>query len=113
MIAIGLLLYAAFQPYKAKYAAYNKVTIAMIGMMTISLFSAARITIASNKMYQATTFSVAFFGFVVFLPQIYLIIIVIKTTSMHNKLKRYISNNTEQDSDDHAVLINTASRELH
>ena len=30
MIAIGiLLLYAIFQPYKAKYAAYNKVTIAM------------------------------------------------------------------------------------
>ena len=113
MIAIGiLLLYAIFQPYKAKYAAYNKVTIAMIGMITITLFSAASVTIASNKMYQATKFSVALFGFIVFLPQIYLIIIVIKTTSMHNKLKRYISNNTEQDSDDHTVLI-TASRELH
>ena len=66
MAAIGiLLLYAIFQPYKAKYTAYNKVTIATIAMMTISLFSAASITIATNKMYQAVTFSIALFGFTI------------------------------------------------
>ena len=116
MTCIGiLLLYAIFQPYKAKYATYNKVTIAMIAMMTISLFSAASITIAYNKMYQAVTFSIALFGCTVFLPQIYVIIIVIKMTGAHSKLKRCISRvfklDQDSDLDDHTVLI-SAAREL-
>jgi hypothetical protein len=112
MVAIGiLLLYAIFQPYKAKYAAYNKVTITMIATLTITLFSAASLTIANNKMYQAITFSVTLFGFIILLPQIYLIIIVIKMTGVHNKLKKCIWNNsTQQDSED-SILI-AASREL-
>ena len=102
-----------FQPYKAKYAAYNKVTIAVLAMLTISLFSAASITIAIIKMYQATTFSVALFGFIILLPQIYLIIVVIKMTGVQKKLKKCIpvTFNTEQDSDEQTVLI-AASREL-
>ena len=116
MTCIGiLLLYAIFQPYKTKYAAYNKVTIAMIAMMTISLLSAASITIAYNKMYQAVTFSIALFGCTIFLPQIYIIIIIVKMTGVHSKLKSCISRvfNLDQDSDlnDHTVLI-SASREL-
>jgi hypothetical protein len=83
----------------------------MIGLMIIGFFSAASITIAANKMYQATTFSIALFGLTILLPQIYLIIIVIKMTGVHNKLKKCIWNNsTEQDSED-SILI-AASREL-
>ena len=114
MIAIGiLLLYVIFQPYKPKYAIYNKVMIAMIAMMIITLFSVASITIADNKMYQAVTFSIALFGLTIFLPQIYLIIVVIKMTGVYSKIKGCISKvfNLDQDSDDHAVLI-AASREL-
>jgi hypothetical protein len=114
IVTIGiLLLYANFQPYKFKYAAYNKVTVTMIGLMIIGFFSAASITIATNKMYQAITFSIALFGLTVFLPQIYLIIIVIKRTGVYNKLKncfKFWNNNTEQDSED-TILI-AASREL-
>jgi hypothetical protein len=67
IVAIGiLLLYAIFQPYKFKYVAYNKVTIAMIGMVIIGFISAATITIATNKMYQATAFSTALCGSIVF-----------------------------------------------
>ena len=114
MAAIGiLLLYAIFQPYKAKYAAYNKVTIAMIAMMTITLFSAASITIAANKMYQAVTFSVALFGFTILLPQIYLIVVIIKMTGVQNKIKFFSKDcniESDQDSDDHTLLI-AASRE--
>ena len=116
VIGIGiLLLYAIFQPYKTKYAIYNKVTITMIAMMIISLFSAASVIIAYNKMYQAATFSIALFGCTILLPLIYLIIIVIKMTGVQSKLKRYITKmlNLDQDSDlnDHTVLI-SASREL-
>ena len=114
MTAIGiLLLYVVFQPYKPKYATYNKVTVTMIAMMIISLFSAASITIANNKMYQAVTFSIALFGCTIFLPQIYLIIIVIKMTGVYSKVKRCISKvfTSDQDSEDHTLLI-AASREL-
>ena len=114
MIAIGiLLLYVIFQPYKPKYAIYNKVTIAMVAMISISSFSVASVTIANKKMHQAATFSIVLFGCTVCLPQIYLIIIIIKMTGMYSKLKRCISKvfTLDQDSEDHTLLI-AASREL-
>ena len=77
-------------------------------------FSTASITIVNNKMYQAATFSIiVLFGCTMILPQIYLIIIVIKMTAVYSKVKRCISEvfTSDQDSEDHTLLI-AASREL-
>ena len=117
MTAIGIIItfvchFPAIQS-QIRNIQQKLITIAMIVMMTKSLFSAASITIADNKMYQATTFSIVLFGCTIFLPHIFLIIIVIRITGVQNKFKKCTSKvfNIDQDSDDHTILI-AATREL-
>ena len=90
--SIILLLYAVFQPYKSKYAKYNKVTLAMITAIVVSIFSTANVFIAYNKMYQATTFAIAVLCITALVPQLYIVTIAIRWTGfcVYIKLKRLL-----------------------
>ena len=67
----------------------------MITAIVINLFSAANVCIAYNKMYQATTFSIAVLGVSALVPQLYIISIAIRWTGLCNlkftRLKRQIA----------------------
>ena len=91
--SILLLLYAIFQPYKSKYAIYNKVTSAMITVSIVSILSAANVIIAYNHMYQAATFAIALLSFTVIVPQLYIICVAIRWTGFCNftKLQRLMT----------------------
>ena len=78
IVTVLLTLYAVFQPYKAKYSAYNKVTTVMIAVMVASIFSTENITVAHNKMYEAITTSLVIFGFIVLLPLLYITAVTVK-----------------------------------
>ena len=80
--SIVLLLYFIFQPYKPKYAVYNKVTLAMITAIVVTIFSAANVCLAYNKMYQATKLSIAILGISSIVPQLYIIGMVIRWTGI-------------------------------
>ena len=81
IIATGiLLLYVLFEPYKAKYAAYNKVTAAMMVIVIMSILSAGSVSIAENKIYRALPFSTALFEITLVLPQLHITVMAIRWT---------------------------------
>ena len=91
IIATGLLiLHALFQPYKTKYAVYNKISITMIAMMVIALFSALNVSIASSKMHQARPVSIFLFGIVTTVPLIYITIVAVRWTGVCKCVKSYL-----------------------
>ena len=86
-----LFLHIICQPYKARYQYCNVVSIAMLTVIVLTLFSMVNVCIANSKMYQATTFSIALFCIIVFSPQLYLIAVGIKWAGFCNLKKSLTS----------------------
>ena len=107
-----LLLYAIIQPYKPKYKTSNKITVAMLAMLTITLFCGANISIAFNKMHRAVTFSLVLLGIMAALPQLYIVFVAIKWTGVHTFIKQKMKMKRTQEQDQcEESLLSAASRE--
>ena len=112
--SIVLLLYFIFQPYKLKYAVYNKVTIAMITAIVVLIFCTVNVRMAHYKMYQAANLSIALFGISSLVPQLYIISIAMKWIGIGKLillLKLLILNTDKsQISSEVSALINREDR---
>ena len=115
---IVLLLYAIFQPYKSKYAIYNKVTMTMLAIIVMSLLSVSNICVASTKMYQARSFSISTFSIVALLPQLYITTIAMRWTGVCSfirsnlpvsKLVQWCKKTEDDDPSEESLLV-AASR---
>ncbi len=93
--SIILFLYFILQPYKPKYAVYNKVTLTMITAIVITIFSESNVVVAYNKMYQAANLSIALLSISFLVPQLYAIGVVIRWIGIDKliyPLKHLLSN---------------------
>ena len=108
-----LILHVLFQPYKSKYAVYNKISITMIAVVIISLFGAITIVTAYIKMYQARTFSVSFIIILACLPQLYIIVMAIRWTGVckHMKCRLLSSKMIKSNKREEEPLLNSPCRE--
>ena len=111
-----LLLYAIIQPYKHKYKTSNKITVAMLAMLAITMVNAASVSVAFYKMHRAVTFSVVLFGIMISLPQLYIILVAIKWTGVHKFIKQKIKKVQGQEECEESLLSATSReryRSLH
>ena len=65
----------------------------MITTIVVTIFSAANVCIAYDKMYQATTFSIAVLCVSVLVPQLYIISVALRWTAFfsYTKLQRLLT----------------------
>ena len=112
--SIVLFLYFIIQPYKPKYAEYNKVTLTMITAIVLTIFSAVNVVIANNKMYQAVSLSIALLSISFLVPLLYITCIAmswIGIGKLLNPLKFLIMNTKKsQISSEESALINGEDR---
>ena len=112
--SIVLFLYFIIQPYKPKYAVYNKVTLTMITAIVLTIFSEINVIIAYNKMYQAASLSITLLSISFLVPQLYITCIAmgwIGIGKLLSPLKLLIMNTDEsQISSEESALINGEDR---
>jgi hypothetical protein len=98
---IVLFLYFIIQPYKPKYAVYNKVTLTMITAIVITILSESNVVVAYNKMYQAANLSIALLSISFLVPQLYVICIALRWIGIDKflyPLKRLLLNTDKSQS---------------
>ena len=104
-----LMLYIIFQPYKAKYAVYNKITAVMIIMIILSILGAQNVLTAESTLSHALTFSIGFFVIIAILPQLFVIIVAIRWTGIC-KHKHFIPLYSRATKDHNLVGLSEESR---